>query len=89
MSVQTGEVAALESGLHFLEQADLRSIDNINTLVLLIHGTDDRIVPADAGKYLSARIKGDFHELAGPHAIFLNNEQTILMIIEAFSKRRL
>ena len=49
----------LELGLDYLEQTDLRVIlDSIKSDVLLIHGLNDIVIPAAAGKYLHRHIEG-------------------------------
>jgi len=62
----------LENGLYFLEFADLRNVKPSLSPILVLHGSNDVIVPPDAGKYLSIHAGGVFKEFDGPHAFFIN-----------------
>ncbi len=66
----------LVAGLEYLLQSDMRDkVPSVNIPVLLLHGTEDRIIPAGASEWLHARlpdstlkiIEGDGHALPAHH----------------------
>ena len=61
--------AVLNHGLGYLEQTDIRlQLDRVTTPTLVLHGTEDRIVPWQAGRFLAASLKRSrfrLHEGAG------------------------
>lgn len=75
--VAIGEPGVLEAGLAVLEQADLRAgLERVPVPARLIHGSGDRIVPADAGAYLAERVPdGDLVSLDTGHAPFVSRPQ--------------
>jgi pimeloyl-ACP methyl ester carboxylesterase len=64
------DVPALQSGLHFLEQADIGNINPCKMPVEIYHGADDRIIPVSSGKLVADKIGAIFSEMPGGHAFF-------------------
>jgi pimeloyl-ACP methyl ester carboxylesterase len=67
------DIAALQAGLHFLEQANLENINPCKMPVEIYHGADDRIIPAASGKLVADKIGAEFYEMPGGHVFFLNS----------------
>ncbi len=84
-------IEELICGLQFLMQADLFPISPLHDSLCqihCIHGSEDRIIPSDAGKFLCLQIGGKWHQLNGPHAFFCNkNSETISIIDSIFTER--
>lgn len=66
----------LIAGLKFLEQADLHFENKLPSNSIVIHGTDDLIIPVDAGKLFSEQLKCSFFEINGPHAFFSSQSES-------------
>jgi pimeloyl-[acyl-carrier protein] methyl ester esterase len=50
--------AVLSHGLAYLEQTDLREqLDRVVCPTLILHGSEDRIIPWQAGRFLAGRLK--------------------------------
>lgn len=77
----------LENGLYFLEYADLHNIKPYSSPILLLHGSNDVIVPPDAGKYLSIHAGAIYKEFDGPHAFFVNNHKPVRREISSLLQR--
>lgn len=70
-------LSAFLAGLSYLRDADLRTLlPRIETRVLVIHGTEDEVIPCAAGEYLSAHLRGSlFKTLPGcGHAAWQKEE---------------
>ena len=85
----SGKVAAdtLLDGLDELENTDLRErIEAITAPVLLLHATDDRVVPVAASRYLHQHLaSSQLVELeTGGHAFFLKHTSAVAGQIRAF-----
>jgi pimeloyl-[acyl-carrier protein] methyl ester esterase len=81
--------AAME-GLGELASVDLRArLDQINTPVLLIHGTEDRVCMPGASAYMEAEIKGSESVLieAAGHLPFLSHRERFNEVLEKFIRR--
>lgn len=80
-------VPALESGLRFLRENDLRGVvHGVAQRTLLIHGTHDTLSHPDAARWLAANIPGarlSMLEHAG-HAPFLSHPAEFLAALEPF-----
>jgi len=80
------ETSAL-AGLELLQRSDLsRQLHKIDYPCLVVHGTADRIIPVEAGRYLAEQIAGSELELlpeAG-HAPFLDRPEQFCERIERF-----
>lgn len=70
------EIDDLVAGLEYLLQSDVREkVPNLDIPVLLLHGTEDRIIPSGAAEWLHAHlpnsqlkmIEGDGHALPAHH----------------------
>ncbi len=84
-------IEELTCGLHFLLQANLLSIiplRNSSCQIHCLHGSDDRIIPSDAGNYLCLQIGGKWHQLSGPHAFFYNNNSETKTIVASIFPER-
>lgn len=77
----------LEKGLTFLEHVDLRYNKPFDSPVLVLHGTNDVIVPPDAGKYLSIHAGAVYKEFDGPHAFFIKNYEPVRREISSLLQR--
>ncbi|MBN1130554.1 MAG: alpha/beta fold hydrolase [Chitinispirillaceae bacterium] len=77
----------LIAGLHFLEQAALFPLDRLPCPTLVLHGSEDAIVPVRAGCFLSERINGTFALFEGPHAFFHAQDGPVRHTIERFVER--
>lgn len=64
----------LIAGLQFLQQVSLLPLSPVHCPVNCFHGTDDRIIPAGAGKYLCDKICGEWSQYEGSH-VFFNKEE--------------
>lgn len=76
----------LATGLRFLEEVyfsdeDLQYLSNLTSSKLIFHGTRDLIVPFEAGKYLSSKVKGVFFEYEGTHSFFRTFSKEISSVI--------
>jgi len=78
--------AGLKSGLTLLETLDLRLLLNDMMLpTLVIHGTNDAVVPVDAGRFLARHIPhAAWHTLQAGHALHLTQAQALNEILEAW-----
>jgi hypothetical protein len=72
----------LLAGLHFLDQVSFFSPLPYSSKPLFFHGTDDKIIPVNAGKYVCEHMSGIWHAFTGPHAIFNTNQLAIKTIID-------
>ncbi len=65
----------LQSGLNLLRSTDLReSIKNIQCATEVIVGTEDRVIPAEAGRFLAQEIPdARLHEVAAGHIPFVTS----------------
>jgi pimeloyl-[acyl-carrier protein] methyl ester esterase len=75
---------ALTAGLSILENCDLRTrLAEIRVPTLVIHGTQDRLVPPAAGEFLAEHIRGArFVSMAGMgHAPFLSQPEAFLEVL--------
>lgn len=75
-------------GLQFLEQVSLFPIQKLSIPVICIHGTDDKIVPVEAGKFLCRNLGGEWMEFKGPHAFFSNEYKYIKELNNILSPER-
>lgn len=84
-------IEELTCGLQFLMQVDLLPIAPLrdsSCQIHCLHGSDDRIIPSDAGNFLCHQIGGKWHQLIGPHAFFCdNNSETKNIIASIFPER--
>jgi non-heme chloroperoxidase len=73
-------------GLQVLADADLRDVlPQIDRPVLLIHGTDDRICPADASRYMAEKLPMARLQLVeGGHAPFMVRPAEFNGLVERF-----
>jgi pimeloyl-[acyl-carrier protein] methyl ester esterase len=69
--------STLESGLKLLHETDFRStLAQIQTKTHVIVGTEDRVIPADAGRFLASQIlQATLHEINAGHVPFLTHPQ--------------
>lgn len=69
--------ATLKQGLSVLGNTDLRkSVRTINLPTEIIVGTEDRVIPADAGRFLASQIpKATLHEVNAGHVPFLTSPE--------------
>ena len=86
----SGEVAAaaLQDGLNELENTDLReAAGSITAPVLLMHATDDRVVPVAASHWLHEHLaKSQLIEFPmGGHAFFIKHASEVVDQIREFS----
>lgn len=67
--------SSLEQGLNLLRATDLReSITNINCPTEVIVGTEDRVIPAEAGRFVAQAIpNARLHEVDAGHIPFLTS----------------
>ncbi|MBN2187966.1 MAG: alpha/beta fold hydrolase [Chitinispirillaceae bacterium] len=77
----------LSTGLSFLEQATLLPVKKLSFPSLFLHGKDDAIIPASAGKYLCEAAGGTFSGYKGPHAFFLKRSKAVADSITRFSEK--
>jgi hypothetical protein len=76
------EPQALISGLHFLEQVDLRSgIKRFGAKANVFHGDRDCIIPQAAGKLFAGMIGADFSLMPGGHAFFIGCQALLAKMI--------
>jgi pimeloyl-[acyl-carrier protein] methyl ester esterase len=88
LSVKVSPSALLE-GLYELENTDLRdSIEQIEMPVLLLHASDDRVIPVSASHWLQQRLPDSrLHEFpAGGHAFFLQHTSEVADQVRDFSE---
>ncbi|MCB0322216.1 MAG: alpha/beta hydrolase [Bdellovibrionales bacterium] len=77
----------LQHGLRYLEQRDLRSsLGSILQPVLVLHGTNDRVIPAACSEYLAAKLPhGTLRLLPGEeHGVLQESPQHIVKAMERF-----
>lgn len=87
--VRTPSAAILETGLDYLGRADLRAACATVALPCrTLHGSEDRIVPVEAGRWLAARIPGvRYREVPGSgHDIPLRHPEIVAEEIAALSE---
>lgn len=72
---QPPSVASLASGLELLQNNDLRhAAASIKVPTLIMHGERDRVVPADAGRWLAAQMNSKLEiQQNASHAPFLSH----------------
>jgi len=84
-------IEELTCGLQFLMQADLLSIATLrdsSCQIHCLHGSEDRIIPSEAGNFLCQRLGGNWYQLNGPHAFFCNKDlETENIIARIFPER--
>lgn len=81
----------LVCGLQFLEQVNLIPMSTLPAPcfpVYCLHGTEDRIIPAAAGKYLCRMIGGNWIQLNGSHVFFAEKSCKIENIIASIFPER-
>lgn len=63
--------AELKAGLEYLEKTDIRGrLGEINTRVLILHGSMDEIIPVSQARFMNQKIKGSEMILAAaPHGL--------------------
>ncbi|NLL13326.1 MAG: hypothetical protein GX267_07975 [Fibrobacter sp.] len=84
-------IEELTCGLQFLIHADLLSIATLPDTccqIHCLHGSEDRIIPSGAGKFLCNRLGGIWHQLSGPHAFFCDKDFKIENIITSIFPER-
>jgi pimeloyl-ACP methyl ester carboxylesterase len=86
-SFSTCSQKELENGLYFLEYADLRNVKPPLSPIVILHASNDVIVPPDAGKYLSIHAGAVYKEFDGPHAFFINNYEPARREISSLLQR--
>lgn len=76
----------LSEGLRKLEALDLRQIlKNIKTKTLIIHGTEDRVIPFSQAQFLQKHLPNtELIPLSGGHDIIISQARVIAERIEAF-----
>jgi pimeloyl-ACP methyl ester carboxylesterase len=74
----------LVNGLHALEAINLVDVPPPSCTPLLIHGTQDMVIPFAAGELLHQSIGGTLCTLHAPHACFVNNESAIISSINDY-----
>lgn len=72
----------LKYGLLFLEQVCLLPLKTLSFPLHVINAAEDQIVSPEAGKYLSARAGGIYHELPGNHLFFNDQADKVRRIIQ-------
>ena len=80
-------LASLVELLNYLEVIDLRPrLDEVSCSSLLIHGTEDKIVPVDAGRHLLSLLRdASFYEVpAGAHLAWSGKEAEVNGAIKRF-----
>jgi pimeloyl-ACP methyl ester carboxylesterase len=66
----------LIDGLHFLEQVNLLPIlKKVSAHSRVLHGDNDPIIPAEAGKMLADSIGAEFSLMPGGHAFFMGHKE--------------
>ena len=78
---------ALEAQLGALERIDVSDrLERIRVPTLVIHGTDDRIVPVENGRLLADRVPGsEYLELeGGSHGCFIEEDERVTDRIRTF-----
>lgn len=81
------DVASLKSGLQYLRDTDLRkTIKDINTPLLILHGDSDKIVSAKLAEFLAENIpEAKLHILKNAgHALPFTHTQECLKLINEF-----
>jgi len=78
--------AGLETGLSLLDTLDLRlSLADITLPALVVHGSQDAIVPIEAGRFLAHQLPhADMHMLQAGHALHLTQAQALNEKLEAW-----
>jgi surfactin synthase thioesterase subunit len=71
----------LNVGLHFLEQVDCTKMKLTFPNAIIIHGSDDAIIPHRAGVMVAEACGSTVHTVQGGHAFFYNSESTIVKYI--------
>lgn len=72
----------LAAGLTFLRQATLLPIEPLSLPVRFLHGTDDLIVPADAGRAFACMAGAPLAEIPGGHGFFTRDPRGVRERIE-------
>lgn len=83
---------AAKEGLHELMTVDLRnSIEKVRLPGLLIHGSNDRVCPAGAARYMADRLEGSQLLLldGAGHVPFLSHEEQFNEALEKFIRRHI
>lgn len=84
-------IEELTCGLQFLMQADLLPVSpfhDSSCQIHCLHGSEDRIIPSDAGNFLCLQLGGKWHQLSGPHAFFCNKDSETKNIITSIFPER-
>lgn len=84
-------IKELICGLQFLMQADLQPIAPLrdsSCQIHCLHGSEDRIIPPEAGNFLCHQIGGTWHQLSGLHAFFCDKNCKIENIIASIFPER-
>ena len=86
LMVNPGAMSFLEVGLRVLEQVDLRAeLKRMDIPMRIIHGEEDRIVPAAAGAYLAGNLpRGDLVMLNTGHAPFVTQPEEFVEAVVAW-----
>lgn len=77
----------LQSGLNLLRSTDLRaSIKNIQCATEVIAGTEDRVIPAEAGRFLAQEIPdARLYKVAAGHIPFVTSRNWFVERIQQFT----
>jgi len=78
---------ALVAGLEYLLRSDVRDrVPRIDIPVLLLHGAEDRIIPATAAEWLRAHLPGSALKIVGNagHALPAHRFETVMKAMAAF-----
>jgi pimeloyl-ACP methyl ester carboxylesterase len=80
----------LGAGLEYLLSSDVRErVPHIGRPVLLLHGTEDRIIPSTASEWLHAHLPCSTLKLIenDGHALPAHHFETVIKAIQAFLHR--
>ena len=77
-------IEELQKGLFFLSQVHLFEHLRINCPIFCFHGTEDKIIPVDAGRDFCKQIGGSMNEFSGSHSFFQKAKNEILNILSKY-----
>jgi pimeloyl-ACP methyl ester carboxylesterase len=83
----TESTESLVEGLHYLQSANLREkVPNIGTPTLILHGSEDQIIPVEAAKWLEKKLPNGILNIfeGGSHALISHNLEDVGQKISQF-----